>query len=99
LGAELMAMQYKVHSRTHPDELRQCHHGDGRKTAKLDFRLAELCRLSREDEITKRGELHAAPEAVAVHGGNRQALGLGKPAKDGVKGRKHSLDELGSVVG
>src|ERR1700694_3679004 len=72
---------------------------DGRKTAQLDLRLAELRGFRSEDKIAKRGKLHAATETVTMDGGDSQAIRGGESAKDTVKRGEHFLDALGSVIG
>ena len=85
--------------RLHANQAWQRHHGHGREAADLDLWLAELRGFRGQNKIAKRRQLHAAPQAIAVHSGNGQAIGRGQTAKDRMKRRKHFLHTPGSVIG
>src|ERR1700687_2212539 len=94
-----MARQHEIRGRAHSNKGWQRNHRDGRKTAELDLRLAELRGFRSEDKIAKRDKFHAAAETVSMDGGDFQAVRGGESAKDSMKRREHFLDALGSVVG
>src|SRR5712691_1579191 len=95
---DLPASEDEISGSAHSDEVRQSHHGHGRKTTQLDLRLAELRGFGGNYKITKSGKLHAAAEAESVDSGDFHALGLRKPSKHGVKHGEHFADAFGNVI-
>src|ERR1700682_1606057 len=95
---DLPARKDEISGSAHADEVRQSHHGNGRKTTQLDLRLAELRGFCGNYKIAKSGKLHAATEAESVDGGDFHAIGLRKPAENGVKRGEHFADAFGSVI-
>src|ERR1700732_3994555 len=94
-----MARQDEIRGGAHSNKGRQRNHGDGRKTAQLDLRLAELRGFRSEDKMAESCEFHATAETVTVDGGDSQAVGSGQSAKDGVKRGEHFPDALRCVIG
>src|SRR2546421_5683032 len=93
-----MAGQDKMCCCAHSNEGWQRDQGYGRKTAELDFRLAELGRFGRQYKIAEGGEFHAAAKAATMNCGDFQAAGGGEPAKDSMKRGEHFLNALRSMI-
>src|ERR1700693_1570935 len=95
---DLPAGEDEITGGAHANEVRQSHHCNGRKTAQLDFWLAELRGFGGNYEIAKSCKLHASAQAESMDGGNFHAIRFRKPVKHGVECREHLADALGSVI-
>ena len=51
-----------------------------RHGTEIDLGLAELCRISRQDEVAHHRHLAAATERIASHGGNHRLAATGDPS-------------------
>src|SRR5262249_12420055 len=98
-SADLPARENEIRGVLQSDQARQRYQSDRRKAAELDFRLAELRGFCGENKVAKSRQLHAAAEAVAMHGGDGYAVGGRESAEYRVKSRKHFCDALRSVIG
>src|SRR5215470_15982702 len=98
-SADLPARENEIRGGMQSDQARQRYQSDGRKAAELDFRLAELRGFCGENKVAKSRQLHAAAEAVAMHGGDGYAVRGRESAEYRVKSRKHFCDALRSVIG
>src|SRR2546430_12706693 len=89
---------YEIRGRAHSNKVRQGNHRDGRKTAELDLRLAELRGFRSEDKIARRGQFHAATKTVTVDGGDFQAIRGGESAENTMKRGEHFPDALRRMI-